>query len=142
MSKTLYRINQSLLYLGERIPAGAIKALSFSQKTLDILLAKGAISEVVAPLISILPEWKGRAGDLMDLEVTTVTDLLATDDELIAAKLDITHIEVQEKKVASMKWLEPPDEDSPFAMPKVTKSETPEADEDPPKKKKVRKGKG
>ena len=107
----MYRVNQSLLVRNERIPAGKVMSLPFSAKTIDALLASGAISEIAAPPLSILPGWEERAINLAGIEVITVTDFLAAGTKDVAEVLEVPEEQVEGVKEDVKKWLTPPEEE-------------------------------
>jgi len=81
-------------------------------KSLDILVARKALTPVSTPPLSELPgqAWVKRAEKLATIGVITVQDFIDADDKILAKQLKYKSTAVIKKlKTAALEWLKPPE---------------------------------
>ncbi len=105
--RVLYRIHRRLDYAGGYIEMGSLHDLQrCGRKALNALLATGAITLAKGPPLIALPGWTRRGDRLAKLGITTVAQLLGTDNETVATHLRMKPQTVQKWQNEARGWLE------------------------------------
>lgn len=105
--RVLYRIHRRLDYAGDYIEMGSLHDLRrCGRKALGALLTSGAITVAKGPPLVALPGWTRRGDRLAKLGITTVAQLLGTDNEVVATHLRMKPQTVQKWQIEASGWLE------------------------------------
>lgn len=84
----LFRVILPLDKGGHTIYPGSFTRLEWLQESQQqVLVDVGAVSEVVAPPLAILPGWTTRAARLMEAGIEDVVQFLDADDDTLCAAL-------------------------------------------------------
>lgn len=78
-----------------------------SPATITRMLESGTLSRVSAPPLSELPDWEERAGQLVEVGIITVDDLLKANVNQLAKKLKKASKTVKQWQDEVLKWLNP-----------------------------------
>ena len=103
----LYRVLYNIVFEdGEFLAGGEVsQLLGRSRKTITMLLARGAISEVQSPPLRVLPGWEGRAEVLEGIGIKTVVDLLVADPRQVARKINVSVTALERATDSVRRWI-------------------------------------
>lgn len=104
-----YRLLTNLSMGNTILRHGAIQQLNLSQRKLNGLVERGAISQISTPPLEILPGWEERAARLKSQNIQTIEDLFTVLDdtpETIARLFEMETSDVlQWRKELERDWL-------------------------------------
>ena len=103
----LYRVHSKLSTpTGATYKQGTIQTLSrISAKGIEMLLDKGAITEVMAPPLSVLPGWEEKAAELERAGIADAIQFLATDLIELSSRLKYTVTELEVMVLEVMEFI-------------------------------------
>lgn len=102
----LYRVLERLDKGHRIIEPGEVISLSWlNEQQIDRLIVRGAVSRLQAPPLHILPGWKLRAARLHKLGVTDVEQFLESDNEALAAGMEVKPTTIEAWKKDVWGWL-------------------------------------
>lgn len=91
---------------GDVLKDGDLKA-----RTIEILLAKGTLVRVTTPPLTEIPNFEGRARQLVAAGITTIEDLAEADAKKTAKVIHKSPSTIRRWQSEAMEWLAPNDSD-------------------------------
>jgi len=102
----LYRVRVRLDKGSKTIPPGSFTRLEWlSPRAQEILQSVGAVSEVGAPPLAVIPGWKTRAGKLEEVGIEDVVQFIEADAAVICQALDRQPKTIEKYRAELLRWM-------------------------------------
>ena len=102
----LFRVIVRLDKGDKTIPPGAFTRLEWLKpRAQEILQSVGAVSEVGAPPLAVIPGWKTRAGKLEEVGIDDVVQFIEADTAVICQALDRKPETIEKYRAELLRWM-------------------------------------
>jgi len=102
----LYRVRKRLDKGGRAINPGTFTRLEWlSGQNAAVLVSVGAVAEVGAPPLAVIPGWKSRSGKLEEVGIVDVVQFIEADASVICQALDRQPKTVEKYRKELLRWM-------------------------------------